>query len=196
MRRISILSLTFIAALLNFSCANLKSSLSKSDSSDYKKQPYSSTSVQRDTTTVIKSATSYTTGPAAQSEVKYKKDYLKAAGETEMRPGTESRVINNSTAEANQQLLSQYAEMDKLGDLVLYELDIVERRHDVLLEKFRSASAAERETLTNELSTLDANQIALYKAYVKIYKEGKTNWPVVHKSVEATLLNLRGIGNK
>ncbi|GLU54521.1 hypothetical protein [Dyadobacter frigoris] len=197
MRRAFVLTGIAFLVLLNFSCANLKSSLSKSDSSDYsKQQPYSSSSVQRDTTTVIKSATSYTTGKADQSDVKYKKDYLKTTGESDLRSGTDSRNLNNSTAEANQQLLNQYAEMDKLGDLVLYELDIVERRRDVLLEKFRNASAAERETLTNELNTLDTNQIALYKAYVKVYKEGKTNWPMVHKSVEATLLSLRGIGNK
>ncbi|MEO6686837.1 MAG: hypothetical protein ABIN24_12775 [Dyadobacter sp.] len=196
MRRIYIIAGITFLALLNFSCANLKSSLSKTDGSDYsKQQPYSSSSVQRDTTTVIKSTTSYNTGKD-QPDVRYKKDYLKTGNETDIRPGSDSRIGNNSNAEANQQLINQYAEMDKLGGLVLYELDIVERRRDVLLEKFRSASAQERETLTSELNTLDGNQIALYKAYVKVYKEGKTDWPNVHKSVENTLLSLRGIGNK
>ncbi|MCF0054402.1 hypothetical protein [Dyadobacter sp. CY356] len=197
MRRIFIISGITFLAFYHFSCANLKSSLSKTDGSDYsRQQPYSSTSVQRDTTTVIKSSTSYNPGKSDQAEVRYKKDYLKTGNETDLRTGSDSRTGNNSSAEANQQLINQYAEMDKLGGLVLYELDIVERRRDVLLDKFRSASASERETLSNELNTLDGNQIALYKAYVKVYKEGKTDWPAVHKSVESTLLSLRGIGNK
>lgn len=197
MRRVFILSGITFFALFIFSCANLKSSLSKTDGSDYnRQQPVTSSSVQKDTMTVIKSTTSYNTGKADQSEVRYKKDYLKTANETDLRNGQDSRNGNNSSAEANQQLLNQYAEMDKLGGLVLYELDIVERRRDVLLDKFRSASPSERETLSNELNTLDGNQIALYKAYVKVYKEGKTDWPAVHKSVENTLFSLRGIGNK
>ena len=195
-RNFFIAGISFLA-LFNISCSNLKSSLSKSDASDYnKQQPYTSSSVQRDTTTVIKSTTSYNTGKGDQSEVRYNKDYLKTANETDPRTGSDSRSINNANADSNQQLINQYAEMDKLGGLVLYELDIVERRRDVLLNKFRSASASEREALTNELNTLDGNQIALYKAYVKVYKEGKTDWPNVHKSVENTLLSLRGIGNK
>lgn len=197
MRRISIITGITFLAILTISCANLKSSLSKTDGSDYnKQQPYATTSVQKDTTTVIKSTTSYNIGKGEQPEVRYKKDYLKTGNETDIRNSSDPRNSNNSNAETNQQLLNQYAEMDKLGDLVLYELDIVERRRDVLLDKFRSASASERETLTNELNTLDGNQIALYKAYVKVYKEGKTDWPNVHKSVENTLLSLRGIGNK
>lgn len=197
MRRISIITGITFLAILNFSCANLKSSLSKTDGSDYnKQQPYTSTSVQKDTTTVIKSTTSYNTGKGEQPEVRYKKDYLKTGNETDLRNSPDLRTGNNSNVETNQQLVNQYAEMDKLGDLVLYELDIVERRRDVLIYKFKSASASERETLSNELNTLDGNQISLYKAYVKVYKEGKTDWPNVHKSVENTLLNLRGIGNK
>lgn len=197
MRRSIMITGILFLFLLNLSCANLKSSLSKTDGSDYsKQQPYSTSAVQRDTTTVIKSSTSYNTGKGDQPELRYKKDYLKTGNETDLRTSSDSRSSNNSNAEVNQQLISQYAEMDKLGGLILYELDIVERRRDVLLDKFRSALASERETLTNELNTLDGNQIALYKAYVKVYKDGKTDWPAVHKSVESTLLSLRGIGNK
>jgi hypothetical protein len=197
MRRIFIISGITFFAFYNFSCANLKSSLSKTDGTDYsRQQPYASSSVQRDTTTVMKSATSYNSGKSDQPEVRYKKDYLKTGTDTDLRTNQDSRTGNNSSAEANQQLINQYAEMDKLGGLVLYELDIVERRRDVLLDKFRSASASERENLSNELNTLDGNQIALYKAYVKVYKEGKADWPAVHKSVENTLLSLRGIGYK
>jgi hypothetical protein len=194
MRRISVFSGILFFALLNWSCSNLKSSLSKSDSGDYSRQtPYSGSSVQKDTTTVIKSRTSYNTGTANRSDVQYKKDYLKS-GNDDAR-SSDSRN-NNASAETNQQLIDRYAEMDKLGDLVLYELDIVERRRDVLINKYKSASDSERETLTSELNTLDNSQLTLYKAYVKVYKEGKTDWPAVHKSVEDTLLSLRGIGNK
>jgi hypothetical protein len=197
MRRTSVLTGILLTALLNWSCSNLKSSLSKSDSVDYNKQPaYSGSSVQRDTTTVIKSRTSYNTGNKDQSEVTYKKDYSKSGSNSDVRSGSDSRNGSDSNTRTNQQLLDQYAEMDKLGDLVLYELDIVERRKDVLLNKYKSASSSERETLENELNTLDNNQVALYKAYVKVYKEGKTDWPAVHQSVESTLLSLRGIGNK
>ena len=197
MRRTSVLTGILLTALLNGSCSNLKSSLSKSDSVDYNKQPaYSGSSVQRDTTTVIKSRTSYNTGNKDQSEVTYKKDYSKSGSNSDVRSGSDLRNDSDSNTRTNQQLLDQYAEMDKLGDLVLYELDIVERRKDVLLNKYKSASSSERETLGNELNTLDNNQVDLYKAYVKVYKEGKTDWPAVHQSVESTLLSLRGIGNK
>lgn len=195
MRRIYILTGILFTVLFNFSCANLKSSLSKSDSGDYSRQtPYSGSSVQKDTTTVIKSRTSYNTGTANRSEAQYKKDYLKTGSDADLRSASDSR--NNAGSETNQQLINRYAEMDKLGDLVLYELDIVERRREVLLGKYRSASDSERETMTSELNTLDNSQLTLYKAYVKVYKEGKTDWPAVHKSVEDTLLSLRGIGNK
>jgi hypothetical protein len=197
MRRTSVLTGILLTALLTWSCSNLKSSLSKSDSRDYNKEPsYTGSSVQRDTTTVIKSRTSYNTGNADQKEVTYKKDYLKSGNNSDVRSGSDLRNSADSNSRTNQQLLDQYAEMDKLGDLVLYELDIVERRRDVLLDKYKSASSLERETLSSELNTLDNNQIALYKAYVKVYKEGRTNWPAVHLSVESTLLSLRGIGNK
>jgi hypothetical protein len=195
MRRTSVLTGILLITLLNWSCSNLKSSLSKSDSGDYNRQPaYTGSTVQRDTTTVIKSRTSYNTGNTDQSEVTYKKDYSRLGNDSESR--SDSRSNTNFNAQSNQQLIDQYAEMDKLGGLVLYELDIVERRRDVLLDKYKSASASERETLSSELNTLDNNQIALYKAYVKVYKEGKSDWPAVHKSVESTLLSLRGIGNK
>jgi hypothetical protein len=197
MRRTSVLTGILLTALLNWSCSNLKSSLSKSDSGDYSRQPaYTGSSVQRDTTTVIKSRTSYNTGNTSPSDVTYKRDYSKSGSNSDVRSGSDSRNGSDLNTRSNQQLLDQYAEMDKLGDLVLYELDIVERRRDVLLDKYKSASSSERETLSSELNTLDNNQIALYKAYVKVYKEGKTNWPAVHQSVESILLSLRGIGNK
>jgi hypothetical protein len=194
MRRTPFITGILFIALLNYSCSNLKSSLSKSGSSDYSSRPsYSSASAERDTATAGRSRTFNNTGDTGTREkpdVSYKKDYLRTGSDTGLSPD------RSSNTESSQQLISQYAEMDKLGDLVLYELDIVERRRDVLLDKYKSASNAERETLSNELNRLDSNQIALYKAYVKVYKEGRTDWPAVHKSVESTLLSLRGVGNK
>jgi hypothetical protein len=195
MRRTSFITGILFIALLNYSCSNLKSSLSKSGSSDYSSRPsYSSASADRDSAAAGRSRTSYNTGDTGgsreKSDVSYKKDYLRTGSDTGLSPDRSPNTENS------QQLISQYAEMDKLGDLVLYELDIVERRRDVLLDKYKSASNAERETLSSELNRLDSNQIALYKAYVKVYKEGRTDWPAVHKSVESTLLSLRGVGNK
>lgn len=189
MRRISILTITVIAALLNFSCANVKSSLSRSDSSGSKnystQTDYSKTVPRKDSVAVIRSA-----GDATPPE---KRNYAAPVNNTDSRGAS---TVQGGKVEYNQRLVDQYAEMDKLGDLVLYELDITERRKDSLLDRFKNASSSERENITQELNKLDGNQLTLYKAYVKVYKEGKTDWPATRKQVEDILFNIRGIGNK
>jgi len=186
MHRISIYFILLLAASLNFSCANLKSSLSKSgssDSRDYSSRPtYAGTS--RDSVAVVKTPTSYNVErPDERSENRNTPD-RKIADNTVRKTG----------ADQNQNLEVQYAEMDKLADRVLYELEVNERQKEGLLDRFRSASSGDRETISQELNKLDANQITLYKAYVRIYKDGKSNWTAVQRSVEDTLLGLRGVG--
>lgn len=198
MRRISVF-IVILGSSLSISCANLKSSLSKSDSSasrDYASRPtYASSS--RDSVTVARTSASYNTGSAAErvgSVPETRTDRKNVVG-TGDRILTENPV-GWTGADFNQKLVIQYSEMDKVADRVLYELEVNERQKENLLNRFRSASSGDRENISQELNKLDANQVLLYKAYVHIYKDGKTNWPAVQKSVEDTLLGLRGIGNK
>ena len=183
MRRIFIFIVIVSVASLNFSCANLKSSLSKSDASDsrdYSSRPtYASSS--RDSVTVVKTSTSYNTGRTDDRN-------LNAEIKNDRR--------DVATPVSDQNFLVQYSEMDKVADRILYELEINEKQKGNLLDRFKSASSGDRESINQELNKLDANQLTLYKAYVHVYKDGKSNWPVVRKSVEDTLLNLRGIVNK
>jgi outer membrane lipopolysaccharide assembly protein LptE/RlpB len=190
MRRISILLISVFAALLNFSCANVKSSLSRSDGSgarNYSSQTdVSRTSSRNDSVAVTRSS-----GDVRPAD---NKTYVAPLSNTDNRKSSISD--QGGKAEHNQQLINQYGEMDKLGDLVLYELDITERRKDSLLDRFKNASSNERENITQELNKLDSNQLSLYKAYVRVYKDGKTDWPGTRKQVEDLLFNIRGIGNK
>lgn len=189
MRRISILNLIVFAALLNFSCANVKSSLSRSDASGARNYSsptdYSRVSSGKDSVAV----------PRAVANV------APAERRSSVTPGSTDNRGNDASgqagkAEPNQHWIDQYAEMDKLADLVLYELDITERRKNSLLDRYKNASSNERENITQELNKLDVNQLSLYKAYVRVYKEGKTDWPAIRKQVEDSLLTIRGIGNK
>ena len=200
MRRISFFIVLVLTASLNFSCANLKSSLSKSDSSDSKdyssKPTYSSSS--KDSVTVVKTSTSYNTG--REGERNLNSGDLRSDRKEYGTPVTDRKFTENPVGRTggdfNQNLVIQYSEMDKLADRVLYELEINEKQKEGLLDRFKSASSNDRENISQELNKLDVNQLTLYKAYVRVYKDGKTNWPAVRKSVEDTLLSLRGIGNK
>ena len=126
----------------------------------------------------------------------YRKDYSRL---------TDSKVENSSSVnsssanlgqEYNQKMLAQYADMDKLGDVVIYEIDIMDRRYALLLDQFKTADNQDRDVISRELDDLNANQIKLYKSYIKIYRDGKTDWPKVKSEVETTLLSLRGIDKK
>lgn len=199
MRRTTIFCFVVFVAFLNFSCANLKSSLSKSDSSDsrdYSRQtPYAGSSVRTDSIGSGRASTSYNAGRSDANSIRNeRKDNVTLDNNAERRFSENSATRGNNQSDQNQ--LIQYSEMDKLADLILYELDITEKRKDSLLDRFKNSSSGERENITQELNKLDANQLTLYKAYVQVYKDGKSDWPAVRKNVENTLLTIRGIGNK
>ena len=217
MRRTLLLVGLFFCVFSEFSCKGVKNvsgTLTKSGSShrdytkggrtDYTKIPVQTTQVKKDTsyaTTQPVAGPAVTKSPITQSATQqasgdsYKKDYGRVTNAL-TETSTAVSASNYTTADFNDRLVKQYAEMDRLADLVLYELGIVERRWDVLLGKFKTASVSEREKISADLDQLNADQLKLYKAHVKIYKDGKTDWPQTKKDVEATLLAVRGIGEK
>jgi hypothetical protein len=131
---------------------------------------------------------------APQVDGTYRRDYSRTLnGVAQPIPADISALQN---ADINGRIVKQYAEMDRLAEIVLYELGIVERRWDQLLTRYKSASASEREKISTDLDQLGADQLKLYKAHVKIYKDGKADWPGTQKDVEAVLLGIRGLGNK
>lgn len=130
-------------------------------------------------------------GDTPSSQNTYKKDYGKVADDNS---GSTAAVSDN--ADYNHKLLLQYAEMDKLGEVVLYELDILESRWNVLLEEYRNSKASGKQVISNELDKISEDRVVLYKAYTNIYRNGKTNWPVVKREVENTLRSVRRVGEK
>ncbi|MEO6284175.1 MAG: hypothetical protein ABIN80_01645 [Dyadobacter sp.] len=130
-------------------------------------------------------------GNTQPSQSTYKKDYGKIADDNS---GSTGNVSDN--ADYNYKLLSQYAEMDKLGEVVLYELDILESRWNVLLEEYKTSKNSGKQVISNELDRVSDDRIVLYKAYTNIYRNGKTNWTVVKRDVESTLRSVRRVGEK
>jgi hypothetical protein len=128
-----------------------------------------------------------------QQDGAYRKDYGRSASSVEKAV---SDMPVNPSSDFNDRILKQYSEMDRLADLVLYELGIVERRMELFLAKYKSASPLEREKIAADLDQLSADQLKLYRAHVKIYKEGKTDWALTKKEVESVLLVVRGLGEK
>lgn len=98
--------------------------------------------------------------------------------------------------EAENRMAQQYGEMDRLAEVVLYELKIVERRYDKLIVQYKSASNSDRNRISAELDRLTADQLNLYRMYVKIYKDGKSNWVKTRSDIEDNLYILRGISNE
>jgi hypothetical protein len=109
---------------------------------------------------------------------------------------TQSTPMTFSSQDAKDKLLGQYTDMDRLADLVVYELDILERQWDQLLSKFKTASSSDREKISADLDQLSADQLRLYKAHVKIYRDSKGDWDKTKKDVESTLFSIRGVGAK
>ncbi|HEV7382127.1 MAG TPA: hypothetical protein VGN64_20165 [Dyadobacter sp.] len=141
------------------------------------------------------------TGTAQETAVKsdpqkadgsYRKDYSTIAD----APTAKSSSARVETSDQYDRLTKLYEEMDKLGDVVLYEIDIAERRYNNLLADYKNANAENRQQISRELDKLNADQMTLYKSYASIYKRGKTDWPNVRAEVDATLLKLRGLTNK
>jgi hypothetical protein len=121
----------------------------------------------------------YRSSNSTSSDDTYRRDYSKATD------------TNVRASDGN--LLAQYEEMDKVGDLVLYELDILERRYDVLINEYKTAKSSSREVISNELDRIQDDEKVLYKAYTNIYRNGKNNWPVVKSQVENTLRSVRRV---
>lgn len=123
----------------------------------------------------------YRSNGSSSSDDTYRRDYSKVADSNE----------RGSSASGN--LLAQYEEMDKVGDLVLYEIDILERRYDVLINEYKNAKSSSREVISDELDRINDDERTLYKAYTNIYRNGKNNWPVVKAQVESTLRSVRRV---
>jgi len=126
----------------------------------------------------------------------YRKDYARITDSKIDNSRATGNLSGNSVHDYNQKVINQYAEMDRLGDVILYELDIIDRRYSSLLEQYKTSNNQDRESISRELDALNADQLVLYKSYTKIYKNGKTDWPQVKSQVETTLLNLRGVDKK
>ena len=201
MRRKSILLFVVGCGLFGFSCKgvkNMSSTLSKTDShtsvpdtrhGDYLSARADSASARKAYVPAASRAEeTYKTGDS------YKKDYSRV---TDTKTDNVS-VGNVATGnpDANQKLVNLYSEMDKLGDVVLYELDITERRYNRLLDQFKTANSNDRDAIARDLDKLSADQLLLYKTYTQIYKNGKSDWPRVRADVETTLMNLRGVDRK
>lgn len=129
------------------------------------------------------------TDRASQSgDVSYKKNYDRVADDN---TGNNAVPVANGSADYNQRLLNQYAEMDKLGEVVLYELDILDNRYNNLLTDYRSAKPSARQVMSMDLDKISDDRLVLYKAYVNIYRNGKADWTTVKKDVENTLRSVR-----
>lgn len=134
-----------------------------------------------------RSSRSYDTdGNATSGDPTYRKDYDRAA---DINGGNGTTISGN--ADYNRQLLNQYAEMDKLGEVVLYELDILETRYNNLLAEYRTAKPSQRQVMSMDLDKISDDRLVLYKAYTNIYRNGKSDWGTVRKDVENTLRTVR-----
>ncbi|WP_025761749.1 hypothetical protein [Dyadobacter tibetensis] len=101
--------------------------------------------------------------------------------------------IDGSLAAYNQKMVDQYKEMDQLAEVVLYEINVIDKTWSQYAQQYKRASANERDQLSRELSRLDDQKLLLYKTYTRIYKQGKTDWESVKQDVEKNLLSVRGL---
>lgn len=119
----------------------------------------------------------------------YRKDYDKVV---DGNAGTGNvPVAAGGNADYNQQLLNQYTEMDKLGEVVLYELDNLENRYNNLLNEYKNAKSSSRQVMAMELDKISDDRLMLYKAYTSIYRNGKSDWANVKRDVDNTLREYR-----
>lgn len=187
----------------------MQGTLSKSDNSrtttdysrhgDYLKTASGDSVLSPSTTSYQPSTAKYTSSSSSESRNKdtYRKDYSRLTDNNHSENISSANTVSgNSMQDYNQKVVNQYAEMDKLGDVVLYELDILDRRYTALLEQFKTANNQDRELIAKDLDKLTSDQLTLYKSYTKVYKNGKTDWPRVKNEVETTLMSLRGVDKK
>jgi hypothetical protein len=128
------------------------------------------------------------TSPNAANKDGYKRDYDKMM--------EEDVKSDYAKSDYNQKLVAQYEDMDKVGELVLYELDILESRWNVLIGEYKTANSSGKEVISDELDKITSDRLVLYKAYTNIYKNGKTNWIAVKREVENTLRSIRKVTDR
>lgn len=202
MKRTSILSFTVACGLFAVSCTgvkNMSGTLSKSDGREYSSEKkhgdYLNSTPSTDSVRTYQTPSRVNASERENtSNDTYRRDYGRLTDTKSETQPAGSTITGNS--DFNQKLVNQYAEMDKLGELVLYELDITEKRYAKLLDQFRTANNNDRDAISKELDKLNADQLVLYKTYTNIYKFGKSDWVKVKGDVETTLMNLRGIDRK
>lgn len=119
----------------------------------------------------------------------YRKDYDRVVDGSGSTAGATTSVSGN--AGYNQQLLNQYTDMDKLAEVVLYELDNLENRYNNLLNEYKNAKSSSRQAMAMELDKISDDRLMLYKAYTNIYRNGKTDWANVKRDVDNTLREYR-----
>ncbi|MGX5853254.1 hypothetical protein ACWKW6_06400 [Dyadobacter jiangsuensis] len=119
----------------------------------------------------------------------YRKDYDRVA-DNGSNAGTVTSPASGN-ADYNQRLLNQYADMDKLAEVVLYELDNLENRYNNLLNEYKNAKSSSRQVMAMELDKISDDRLALYKAYTNIYRNGKSDWANVKRDVDNTLREYR-----
>jgi len=119
----------------------------------------------------------------------YRKDYDRVVDGSSSSAGATTPVGGN--ADYNQRLLNQYADMDKLAEVVLYELDNLENRYNNLLNEYKNAKSSSRQVMAMELDKISDDRLMLYKAYTNIYRNGKSDWANVKRDVDNTLREYR-----
>jgi hypothetical protein len=123
------------------------------------------------------------------SDPTYRKDYDRVVDNGSNTGAVTSPAGTNS--DYNQRLLNQYADMDKLAEVVLYELDNLENRYNNLLNEYKNAKSSSRQAMAMELDKISDDRLALYKAYTNIYRNGKSDWMNVKRDVDNTLREYR-----
>lgn len=123
------------------------------------------------------------------ADANYRKDYDKVVDGNGSTGGATTPVSGN--AGYNQQLLNQYTEMDKLAEVVLYELDNLENKYNNLLNEYKNAKSSSRQVMAMELDRISDDRLVLYKTYTNIYRNGKSDWGNVKRDVDATLREYR-----
>ncbi|MNL57193.1 hypothetical protein D3C87_1807370 [compost metagenome] len=81
--------------------------------------------------------------------------------------------------------------MDKLAEVVLYELDNLESKYNNLLNEYKNAKSSSRQVMAIELDRISDDRLMLYKTYTNIYRNGKSDWANVKRDVDATLREYR-----
>ncbi|MGN7888498.1 hypothetical protein [Dyadobacter sp. 22481] len=119
----------------------------------------------------------------------YRKDYDRVVDGNGSAGGVTTPIRGN--AGYNQQLLNQYTEMDKLAEVVLYELDNLENKYNNLLNEYKNAKSSSRQVMAIELDRISDDRLMLYKTYTNIYRNGKSDWANVKRDVDATLREYR-----